>query len=83
MIDMREDIGGAWDLSCCPGIRSDGDMYTVGFGVKRWTHAEAFGSGPAIKPYLGETLDSTNSDRTSGWGSRLTTVASFDCDRNV
>jgi monooxygenase len=31
VIEARERIGGTWDLFRYPGVRSDSDMYTLGF----------------------------------------------------
>src|SRR4051812_26737239 len=37
MLDQRADLGGTWDLFRYPGIRSDSDMYTLGYSFKPWT----------------------------------------------
>ncbi len=56
IIEGRPRIGGTWDLFRYPGVRSDSDMYTLGFDFKPWTHPKAIADGPAIKAYLGETV---------------------------
>lgn len=56
ILEGREGIGGTWDLFRYPGIRSDSDMYTLGFGFKPWTAAKAIADGPAILAYLDETM---------------------------
>ena len=33
----RDAIGGTWDLFRYPGIRSDSDMYTLGYAFQPWT----------------------------------------------
>lgn len=56
MLDQRNDLGGTWDLFRYPGIRSDSDMYTLGYAFKPWTHEKAIASGRAILDYLRETV---------------------------
>ena len=31
MVEARDAIGGTWDLFRYPGVRSDSDMYTLGY----------------------------------------------------
>ncbi|MCB1732232.1 MAG: NAD(P)/FAD-dependent oxidoreductase, partial [Halieaceae bacterium] len=38
ILEGREALGGTWDLFRYPGIRSDSDMYTLGYAFKPWTH---------------------------------------------
>ena len=40
ILEARERIGGTWDLFRYPGIRSDSDMYTLGFPFRPWTGAQ-------------------------------------------
>ena len=37
ILESRENMGGTWDLFKYPGIRSDSDMYTLGYNFKPWT----------------------------------------------
>jgi monooxygenase len=60
IIEGRANIGGTWDLFRYPGIRSDSDMYTLGFSFKPWTQPKAIADGPSIKQYLRETVDEHN-----------------------
>jgi monooxygenase len=57
MIERRPNIGGTWDLFKYPGIRSDSDMYTLGFRFKPWTSKKAIADGPSILSYLKETVE--------------------------
>ncbi|MGE3250859.1 MAG: flavin-containing monooxygenase [Hyphomonadaceae bacterium] len=57
ILEARDAIGGTWDLFRYPGIRSDSDMYTLGFSFKPWTEAKAIADGPAILKYVRETAD--------------------------
>ncbi|KAA1427854.1 flavin-containing monooxygenase [Nocardioides antri] len=56
MLDQRDDLGGTWDLFRYPGIRSDSDMFTLGYAFKPWTQEKAIASGEAILDYLRETV---------------------------
>ena len=40
ILEGRDDIGGTWDLFRYPGIRSDSDMYTLGYSFRPWTRRE-------------------------------------------
>src|SRR5512134_1275779 len=55
ILEARDDIGGTWDLFRYPGIRSDSDMYTLGFSFRPWTRPKAIADGPSILEYLRET----------------------------
>jgi len=55
IIEARDAIGGTWDLFRYPGIRSDSDMYTLGFPFRPWTGEKAIADGAAIKAYVEET----------------------------
>jgi len=55
ILEAREDIGGTWDLFRYPGIRSDSDMYTLGYRFKPWEDAKAIADGPSILSYVKET----------------------------
>lgn len=41
ILEKRESMGGTWDLFRYPGIRSDSDMYTLGFRFRPWTGRQA------------------------------------------
>jgi len=56
ILEGRENLGGTWDLFRYPGIRSDSDMHTLGFGFKPWTEAKTIADGPSILKYLHETV---------------------------
>ena len=55
IIEARDAIGGTWDLFRYPGIRSDSDMFTLGYRFKVWDAAEAIADGPSILEYVDET----------------------------
>ncbi|MFE9689405.1 flavin-containing monooxygenase [Micromonospora sp. NPDC005806] len=55
VLEARDAIGGTWDLFRYPGIRSDSDMYTLGYSFKPWTNPKAIADGDAIREYVRET----------------------------
>ena len=63
ILEGREAIGGTWDLFRYPGIRSDSDMYTLGYSFRPWTDPKAIADGPAILRYVRETASEYGIDR--------------------
>ncbi len=57
ILEGRDSIGGTWDLFKYPGIRSDSDMYTLGYSFKPWREAKAIADAPSIMRYLHEATD--------------------------
>jgi monooxygenase len=55
LFESREATGGTWDLFKYPGIRSDSDMFTLGYSFKPWTEMKALADGPSILRYIRET----------------------------
>ena len=54
LLEARDTIGGTWDLFRYPGIRSDSDMYTMGYDSKPWLDPKSIADGPAILAYVRE-----------------------------
>src|SRR4051794_20052092 len=57
ILEARDAIGGTWDLFRYPGIRSDSDMFTLGYNFHPWKQAKSIADGPAIRSYINETAD--------------------------
>ena len=55
ILEAREVMGGTWDLFRYPGVRSDSDMFTLGYSFEPWVEAEAIADGPSILAYIQET----------------------------
>ncbi|HTP07007.1 MAG TPA: NAD(P)/FAD-dependent oxidoreductase [Anaerolineae bacterium] len=55
ILEGRDTIGGTWDLFRYPGVRSDSDMYTLGYSFRPWHDPKAIADGPAILAYIKET----------------------------
>lgn len=63
LLESRETLGGTWDLFRYPGIRSDSDMYTLGYSFKPWLDRKSLADGPSILKYLKETATETGVDQ--------------------
>lgn len=55
ILEGRDAIGGTWDLFRYPGIRSDSDMYTLGFSFRPWQGKKSIADGASILEYVRET----------------------------
>ena len=55
VLEARDAIGGTWDLFRYPGVRSDSDMFTLGYRFEPWTDEKAIADGPAILDYVRTT----------------------------
>ena len=55
ILEARDAIGGTWDLFRYPGIRSDSDMFTLGYPFEPWIEAKSIADGPSILAYVRET----------------------------
>ncbi|GAA5109728.1 flavin-containing monooxygenase [Pseudonocardia adelaidensis] len=75
ILEARDAIGGTWDLFRFPGIRSDSDMFTLGFPFRPWRSAAAIADGESIRTYLRETAAEFGIDRRIRFGRRVTAAA--------
>ncbi|MBV1688676.1 NAD(P)/FAD-dependent oxidoreductase [Novosphingobium sp. G106] len=58
IVDRRAAAGGTWDLFRYPGVRSDSDMFTLGYAFAPWREDRSIVGGETILGYLGEVIDS-------------------------
>ncbi|TCJ95727.1 flavin-containing monooxygenase [Nocardia alba] len=63
ILETRDTLGGTWDLFRYPGIRSDSDMFTLGYPFKPWRDARSIADGPSILRYMAETAAEFGIDR--------------------
>jgi len=75
ILEARAAIGGTWDLFRFPGIRSDSDMFTLGYPFRPWTQAKAIADGDSILRYLRETAAELGIDRHIRFGRRVVAAA--------
>ena len=72
ILEAREGVGGTWDLFRFPGIRSDSDMYTLGFPFRPWRGEKAIVEGGDIRAYVEETARHYGIDRRIRFGHKVT-----------
>ncbi|MFC7449872.1 flavin-containing monooxygenase [Rhodococcus daqingensis] len=72
ILEARGAIGGTWDLFRYPGVRSDSDMYTLGYSFRPWTDAKAIADGPSILSYVRATAQEEGIDRKIRFDHRVT-----------
>ncbi|WP_280311974.1 flavin-containing monooxygenase [Nocardia abscessus] len=71
VLEARDALGGTWDLFRYPGIRSDSDMFTLGYPFKPWREAESIADGPSILRYITETATEHGIDRHIRYRTRV------------
>lgn len=62
VLEARDDMGGTWNLFKYPGIRSDSDMYTLGFRFSPWNDSRTLADGPSILDYVHKTAANSGID---------------------
>lgn len=75
VLESRAASGGTWDLFRYPGVRSDSDMFTLGYGFRPWSQAKAVADGPAILQYIRDTAQEYGIDRDIRYGHRVIAAA--------
>jgi cation diffusion facilitator CzcD-associated flavoprotein CzcO len=71
IFEARDAIGGTWDLFRYPGIRSDSDMFTLGYSFRPWSDPKAIADGPSILRYIEETAAEYGIDEKIRFGHRI------------
>ncbi|KIA66632.1 flavin-containing monooxygenase [Nocardia vulneris] len=71
ILEARAALGGTWDLFRYPGIRSDSDMFTLGYPFKPWRDAKSIADGPSILRYIDETAAENGIDRHIRYGTKV------------
>lgn len=71
ILEGRDAMGGTWDLFRYPGVRSDSDMYTLGYRFRPWRDPRAIADGASILAYIRETAVERGVDRHIRYGHRV------------
>ena len=71
ILEGRDAIGGTWDLFRYPGIRSDSDMFTLGYNFKPWTEPKVIADGHLIRNYINETANEYDVRRHIRFGHKV------------
>jgi cation diffusion facilitator CzcD-associated flavoprotein CzcO len=71
VLEGRNAMGGTWDLFRYPGVRSDSDMYTLGYRFRPWRDAKAIADAPSILNYIRDTAAEFDVDKEIRYGHRV------------
>jgi monooxygenase len=71
ILEGRDVMGGTWDLFRYPGVRSDSDMYTLGYNFRPWRDPKAIADGPAILSYIRGTASEYGVDKAIRYNHRV------------
>src|SRR5271168_3925525 len=71
ILEGRSASGGTWDLFRYPGVRSDSDMFTLGYPFRPWSDAKAIADGPSILNYIRDTAREYGIDRKIRYGHKV------------
>ncbi|MGZ5907483.1 MAG: flavin-containing monooxygenase, partial [Reyranella sp.] len=71
ILEARAASGGTWDLFRYPGVRSDSDMYTLGYSFRPWKEAKAIADGPSILAYIREVASDYGIDKRIRYGHKV------------
>ncbi|MHB1713080.1 MAG: flavin-containing monooxygenase, partial [Acidimicrobiales bacterium] len=71
IFEARDTIGGTWDLFRYPGIRSDSDMFTLGYSFRPWNGEQSIADGDSILRYINDTAVEAGIDRHIRFNHRI------------
>src|SRR4026208_897046 len=71
ILEGRDAIGGTWDLFRYPGVRSDSDMFTLGYRFRPWRDSRVMADGPAILNYIRNTAAEFGVDKLIHYNHRV------------
>lgn len=71
VLEARDRIGGTWDLFRYPGVRSDSDMFTLGYAFRPWRGPRAIADGASIRRYVEDTAREFGVDGAIRFGHRV------------
>lgn len=77
ILEARESMGGTWDLFRYPGVRSDSDMFTLGYQFKPWHGTKALADGETILSYIRQAAAEFDIERRIQYSSKVV-AADFD-----
>ena len=71
IVEARGVSGGTWELFRFPGVRSDSDMFTLGYPFRPWDRREAIAGGGDILRYLRDTATAYGVDKQISYHNRV------------
>jgi monooxygenase len=71
VLEARDALGGTWDLFRYPGVRSDSDMFTLGYSFRPWRDSRAIADGPSVLSYVRATAEEFGIDQHIRYRTRV------------
>ncbi|MEX0811146.1 MAG: NAD(P)/FAD-dependent oxidoreductase [Chitinophagales bacterium] len=81
ILEGRANMGGTWDLFKYPGIRSDSDMYTLGFPFSPWENPKSIADGPSILKYIKDTAAKFGIDKKIQFNHKVIDASWSDAEK--
>ncbi|MEO8877085.1 MAG: NAD(P)/FAD-dependent oxidoreductase, partial [Polyangiaceae bacterium] len=75
IFESRDAIGGTWDIFRYPGVRSDSDMFTLGYPFNPWVGKKSIAEGPEILQYIRDTAKKFGIDEKIRFKHRIVSAA--------
>lgn len=75
VVESRAASGGTWDLFRYPGVRSDSDMFTLGYDFRPWVGTKALAGGAEILDYIRSTAAEYGVDQRIEYGLRVSAAS--------
>jgi monooxygenase len=75
ILEGRDTMGGTWDLFRYPGVRSDSDMYTLGYPFRPWRDPKAIADGRSILNYIRDTAAEYDVEKSIRYHHRVRRVS--------
>jgi monooxygenase len=75
ILEARAALGGTWDLFRYPGVRSDSDMFTLGYSFRPWAGEMSIADGASIRQYIGDTAREHGVDRRIRYHHRVVSAS--------
>lgn len=79
ILDTEDSFGGTWWTHRFPGIRSDSDLHTFGYGFKPWV-GPPIATAAEILKYMGEVIEDAGIDRHIRYRHKVLTAAWSQAD---
>ena len=71
VLESREAMGGTWDLFRYPGVRSDSDMFTLGYEFHPWSDPQSIADGASILGYIHDTAETFDLEKHVRYRTRV------------
>jgi cation diffusion facilitator CzcD-associated flavoprotein CzcO len=80
IFEARPALGGTWDLFRYPGVRSDSDMFTLGYSFRPWEGEKSIVGGDDIRRYIEDVATGDGIDAHIRFDHRIVRAAWSSAD---